>query len=228
MLPRLKRPSLFAAWVRHASTHCCSFPEREKNARASRAIRPLKPQRWLRPGPLHGCNAALARLKIEADAIDECKALTDAAGTSLEGMTGVDAEVHSEYYAVLTALYKVKARSVSSARSHATASHREPKRLAALQSWHRVQITGPPTAFYKSALLFLSYTPLENMPKRERVRSTASTTSVRIPPLPSSVSGRRLARMSVHSVLRSSVVRCSAAGAGVRHGTISAARRHNL
>jgi len=54
----------------------------------------------------------------------------------LESLTGVDPEVHTEYYGVLTALHKE---------------------------------TGTPAQFYKNALLFLSYTPVNKMSKDEKL-----------------------------------------------------------
>lgn len=82
------------------------------------------------------CDMALARLKLMGGKVDECKALTESAAKILESLTGVDPEVHTEYYGVLTALHKE---------------------------------TGTPAQFYKNALLFLSYTPVNKMSKDEKL-----------------------------------------------------------
>jgi 26S proteasome regulatory subunit N9 len=53
------------------------------------------------------CDLAIARLKLSDDKVDECKELAEKAGATLDAMTGVEPQVHIEYYGVLTALHKI-------------------------------------------------------------------------------------------------------------------------
>jgi len=77
------------------------------------------------------CLTAMGKLKITMNQLEEAKELADKAAAFLESMIGVESDVFSSYYFLLSSYYKFK---------------------------------GMPTEFYKNALLYLIYTPVEEIP----------------------------------------------------------------
>jgi len=79
--------------------------------------------------------AEISWLKLNLNALEEIKSLTEKIAVLLDSITGADPLVYSAYYRVLSLYYK--------------------KKVA-------------PTEFYRNSLLFLVYTPLEQIPVNEQ------------------------------------------------------------
>lgn len=138
------------------------------------------------------CKTETGRLKLQAGDVAGCKELLDEAQVTVDTLAGMDVDIHIAFYTTLTQYYKVRQRirTVQSAacqapceraqaapgtgmRAHQTTlrlsrCHAAPTNPPCPLSCRvpispRAQLQGPATQFYKSALLLLSYQPLDKM-----------------------------------------------------------------
>ena len=113
------------------------------------------------------CLSDMILMYTQGDLTD-LEATLKSSKTVLEGLAGAEAIVYSAYYRAASEYHKVTSH------THSLLDHLLADFDHSFTYWENSlldmpgQVVGPPEAFYKNALMFLAYTPVESLPADEK------------------------------------------------------------